>query len=231
MNTPLTSGYIANIIEQNLPSDLSMAELEISIGILDPSGVFQASVPYDHFFNAVYCLNTISGDLKGHNEKKNMMTCTLTDNTRIRYVKGLSPVSITKTKLWHIDISISNHPYDMRVSCSIEKPVCLRTPQECTWYRLQERYSFNYGSKWIYDLTKVSSGNTKASACNDPPKYEIELELDLSHHNDTQDYIRLIERGLDCLGRYDENYTKIDMNIYTRGIQKNNPLIAYSDMG
>jgi hypothetical protein len=65
----------------------------------------------------------------------------------------------------------------MRISCNSEVPVPPpRSGDAVVFVRLKRRTTFNRKEEFLYDLTEVRSGETRALAAAAPPTYEVELE-------------------------------------------------------
>lgn len=198
--------HLVNTILEHVGDDTKNLELECAIGNIMTDGTFVAGVPFAHFRNTVYALNTGAGARWDKPLHEKMMTCSFPDYKRMRFVSKTPTEYIMKKKLWVIDVACDGHPLDFRVSCSMEIPCAPFPPNTPSWYRLQERWSFVYDRFWRYDLTKVAGGVDKISACKETPVYEVELELDLaSVQLDKISTETLLQRSLDVMGRFDSS--------------------------
>lgn len=197
---------------------MSGVELEATIGVVDANGRFTAGIPFEYFFNVVYALNTARGLKWGDKKHETMMSVYDCNNTRTRFYQNTRvPDVIVKKKLWDVVVICEGHPFDIRITHSLEEPtVAPLALQTAVHHRIQERWTYHYDTNTTYDLTKVSSGRSKDIARQGVAKYEIEVEMVPPDRISLVDAFCLtfVNRSLDLLGRYDRSQLlDIDMII------------------
>ncbi len=202
-------------------------ELEGSIGIYNKRT--QSFVPgvhllhfkklYDTLFHSIYIENLTECEFASFFYKGNIRQQVFTD-------PSLNNIQIKKT-ITTIDIECTNSPYDLRINLKEEIPQKAFSfgliPE---FVRLQNRKSFLYQNLYQYDLTTVSSGPSKETACEATLINEVEIEIknDSSYIKKTESIIiaqNLIEKLLDLLGRYSNKKEKIKYNIGQVKIHQN----------
>ena len=210
---PLSLDAIRLISNELKSINWSQCELECSIGVLGPYGDFTPGVPFKHFSNAAYALNTCMTQTWQSFEPVDLLTCYGEDNRRYRYQRGKETECIMKRKLWTIDIECRGSPYDIRVSLAQEQKVDAVLLEQVSYYRLQKRWVYTDTHSWEYSLTKVSSGSSKDIACKTEPVYEMEVEAKIlvTPKNLTSTCQDLIERTIDIMGRYDCYYKPLEI--------------------
>ena len=98
---------------------------------------------------------------------------------RTRCMIGRPPLTMRKTRVDRADYIVPERPglsvrLNLKREAIQETPVLIRTP---SYVRVCERWKFVNREMYIYDFTKVSSGTSKASACENTPSFELEIEV------------------------------------------------------
>lgn len=156
-------------------------ELEISVGTVDiNTKKFVSGVCFDYFQELFYSLeNTTKENNFQKTGRKQYASFFFPDNKRGQY-QGEKTKFLKKQTLYKVDFVNPLKKYDIRITCSEEKPLSNFLPETFNWVplscRLQQRWSFVYKNQWRYDISKVASGRNRSEAIRSGVVFEIELE-------------------------------------------------------
>lgn len=188
------------------------AELELSVGVLKNDS-FAPGVDFSYFKSLFDALSAAQYWTQSA-DKHHFATFYFEDSVRGRFNVREAPVFVKKTTLARLDLSCPERKYDVRLSLREELPVP-ETVDPPTYVRLNERWSFEYKRVWRYDLSKVSSGTTKETACKSAPVYEIELEVCRKETALSDQLLadHILCKAKDLLGRYGSDRTPIPLTL------------------
>lgn len=124
-------------------------------------------------------------------------------------VIGEETQNITKTKIASIHAKCPERKHvEFHIMLKDEIPVIepISVTNEILDVRIQKMWEFSYKDIFKYFLKQVQSGKTVEDACQNPIKYEIEIEINressyLSQFTDDEMASKFIEKALDLVGR------------------------------
>ena len=191
-------------------------ELEASLGVKRPDH-FKPGVEFNYFKTLYQVLHT-NPSWTHISTTQHFANFYFRDGVRGTY-NSQQPTFLKKQVLRVVDLVIPERAYTIRVSLRQEVPQPTYSPDSPpTFVRLCERHTFVHKNIWQYDLSKVSQGTCKESACEQMPTFEVELELRpnktmLLEFSTTQLTTSLVEKMIDLLGRFDTTYQPIPYTV------------------